>query len=224
MAGAARSRAAKHRPRGQRRRAEAPLLRWVRPGCCSAFLGFRCSARSRSPTRYATTDIPDPNKDFQAQTTFVYYADGKTEIGRFASQNRRAIPLSDVPAARAGRGRSRPRTGPSTPTRASTRRASCAPRSATRRGNATQGASTITQQYVKVLYLSQERTLSRKVKEAFLSLKIQQQKSKDEILEGYLNTIYFGRGAYGIQAAASAYFDKRPRSSPSRRARCSRRS
>ena len=64
-------------------------------------------------------------------------------------------------------------------------------------GNATQGASTITQQYVKILYLTQERTLSRKVKEAFLSLKVQQEQSKDEILEGYLNTIYFGRGAYG---------------------------
>ncbi len=76
------------------------------------------------------------------------------------------------------------------------------------RGGSTQGASTITQQYVKILYLSQERTLTRKVKEAFVSLKIQRQQSKDEILQGYLNTIYFGRGAYGIQAAAQAYFDK----------------
>ena len=76
------------------------------------------------------------------------------------------------------------------------------------KGNATQGASTITQQYVKILYLSQERTLSRKVKEAFLSLKVQQEQSKGQILEGYLNTIYFGRGAYGVQAASNAYFGK----------------
>ena len=89
------------------------------------------------------------------------------------------------------------------------------------KGNSTQGASTITQQYVKILYLSQERTLSRKVKEAFLSLKVQQQKSKSEILEGYLNTIYFGRGAYGVQAASDAYFDKPARSSPSPSRRCS---
>jgi membrane peptidoglycan carboxypeptidase len=74
------------------------------------------------------------------------------------------------------------------------------------KGGATQGASTITQQYVKILYLTQQRTLKRKIKEAFLSLKIQQKQSKSEILEGYLNTIYFGRGAYGIQAAANAYF------------------
>ena len=74
------------------------------------------------------------------------------------------------------------------------------------RGGATQGASTITQQYVKILYLTQERSLSRKIHEAILSLKLQKQQSKDEILEGYLNTIYFGRGAYGVQAAAKAYF------------------
>ncbi len=74
-------------------------------------------------------------------------------------------------------------------------------------GNATQGASTITQQYVKILYLTQEQTLTRKIKEAIISLKLQRDVSKQEVLEGYLNTIYFGRGAYGIQAAAKAYFD-----------------
>ena len=74
-------------------------------------------------------------------------------------------------------------------------------------GGVTQGASTITQQYVKVLYLTQERSWKRKVKEAILSLKIENQYSKDEVLEGYLNTIYFGRGAYGVQAAAQAYFE-----------------
>ena len=64
-------------------------------------------------------------------------------------------------------------------------------------GGSTQGASTITQQYVKILYLTQEQTLTRKIKEAFISLKLQRDVSKEEILEGYLNTIYFGRGAYG---------------------------
>ena len=75
-------------------------------------------------------------------------------------------------------------------------------------GNAQQGASTITQQYVKILYLTQERSYTRKVKEAILSLKLVRQQSKEEILAGYLNTIYFGRGAYGVQAAAKAFFDK----------------
>ena len=61
---------------------------------------------------------------------------------------------------------------------------------------------------MKILYLNQERSYKRKVKEAILSLKIQREQSKEEMLQGYLNTIYFGRGAYGIQAAAKAYFDK----------------
>jgi len=75
------------------------------------------------------------------------------------------------------------------------------------RGNL-QGASTLTQQYVKNAYLGQQRTLGRKVKEAVLALKLERQLTKNQILERYLNTIYFGRGAYGIQAAAGAYFGK----------------
>ncbi|GIF16356.1 transglycosylase domain-containing protein [Actinoplanes teichomyceticus] len=69
-----------------------------------------------------------------------------------------------------------------------------------------QGASTITQQYVRNAYLTQERTVSRKAREAALALRVEHRYSKDEILERYLNTIYFGRGAYGIEAAARAYF------------------
>ncbi|MFG1606131.1 transglycosylase domain-containing protein [Actinoplanes sp. NPDC049265] len=69
-----------------------------------------------------------------------------------------------------------------------------------------QGASTITQQYVRNAYLTQDRTVSRKTREAALALKVENRYSKDEILVRYLNTIYFGRGAYGIQAAARAFF------------------
>ena len=155
---------------------------------------------------YAATDIPDPNKDFETQTTFVYYVDGTTELGRFAEQNRTSISLSEVPdhvkdAVIAAEDRSfytNKGIDPKGILRAAFSNA---------QGNATQGASTITQQYVKIYYLSTDQTLSRKVKEAFLSLKLQSSQSKEEILQGYLNTIYFGRGAYGIQAAAQAYFD-----------------
>ncbi|MFI7541377.1 transglycosylase domain-containing protein [Actinoplanes sp. NPDC049599] len=69
-----------------------------------------------------------------------------------------------------------------------------------------QGASTITQQYVRNAYLTQDRTVSRKAREMALALKVEHRFSKDEILQRYLNTIYFGRGAYGIQAGAHAYF------------------
>ena len=71
---------------------------------------------------------------------------------------------------------------------------------------ATGGGSTITQQYIKVMYLTQEKSFTRKAKEILLAAKIGQEVSKEKILAGYLNTVYFGRGAYGIEAAAQAYF------------------
>jgi membrane peptidoglycan carboxypeptidase len=201
-------RAGKGRPAS--RKAETPkkslprrILKW---GLLTALVGFLlgCAAFAYG---YMSTDIPDPNKDFEAQTTFVYYADGKAQIGRFATQNRVSVPLSEVPdhvqdAVIAAEDRTfytNRGIDPKGILRAAFSNA---------RGNATQGASTITQQYVKIFYLSSERTLDRKIKEAFVSLKLQQEQSKQEILQGYLNTIYFGRGAYGVQAAAQAYFDK----------------
>ena len=75
-----------------------------------------------------------------------------------------------------------------------------------RNEGSTQGGSTITQQYVKNVYLTSERTVTRKIKEAVLSIKLEQELSKEQILERYLNAVYFGRGAYGIGAAVRAYF------------------
>lgn len=69
-----------------------------------------------------------------------------------------------------------------------------------------QGGSTITQQYVKTAFLTNERTLARKIREAIYAVELERELSKQEILERYLNTVYFGRGAYGVQAAAQAYF------------------
>ncbi len=73
-------------------------------------------------------------------------------------------------------------------------------------GGYSQGASTITQQLIKLTHLSSEKTLARKANEAFLALQLERVLDKDEILEKYLNTVYFGAGAYGIQAAARTYF------------------
>ncbi|WP_220794141.1 transglycosylase domain-containing protein [Nocardioides pelophilus] len=155
---------------------------------------------------YRSIDIPSANSDFTTQTTHVYYADGKTDLGQFAIQDRDPISLDEMPetlkdAVVAAEDQSfwtNQGIDPKGIIRAAFRNAS---------GNVTQGASTITQQYVKILYLSQERSWKRKIKEAILSLKIENQLSKEEVLEGYLNTIYFGRGAYGVQAAAKAYFE-----------------
>ncbi len=156
---------------------------------------------------YKTTDIPKPNSEFLTQTSFVYYSDGKSELGRFATQERDSIPYEEMPktmrdavvAAENETFWSDSGIDPKGILRAAFSNAS---------GNSTQGASTITQQYVKILYLTQERSYKRKVKEAILSLKVQRTLSKKQVLEGYLNTIYFGRGAYGVEAAASAYFGK----------------
>jgi len=77
-------------------------------------------------------------------------------------------------------------------------------------GGARQGASTITQQYVRNAHLTQERSVQRKARELALAIKVERRYTKDEILGRYLSTIYFGRGAYGIAAAAHAYFGIRP--------------
>ncbi|MBA3426181.1 MAG: transglycosylase domain-containing protein [Rubrobacter sp.] len=78
-----------------------------------------------------------------------------------------------------------------------------------RAGEAVEGASTITQQYVRNAYLSQDRTVTRKVKEALIAVEIERvNPSKDDILVDYMNTVYFGSNAYGVAAASETYFDK----------------
>ncbi len=161
---------------------------------------------------YRAIDIPDADADFEAQSTIVYYADGKTTLGKFAIQDRDAISYNEMPqnikdAVVAAENRSFwTDNGVDVKgiIRAALNNAS---------GGSTEGASTITQQLVKILYLNQEQSYTRKVKEAILALKIQRSLSKEEVLTDYLNTIYFGRGAYGIEAASQAYLATSRRSS-----------
>ncbi|EIT86493.1 penicillin-binding proteins 1A/1B [Fictibacillus macauensis ZFHKF-1] len=77
------------------------------------------------------------------------------------------------------------------------------------RGYGSEGASTITQQVVKNSFLTMEKTATRKLQEAYLAMQLERQYSKDQILEFYLNRIYFGNGAYGVKTAAKLYFDKK---------------
>jgi membrane peptidoglycan carboxypeptidase len=154
---------------------------------------------------YTTTDMPDPNAEFQANTSFVTYRDG-SPMGNFAIQNRQSIPYERMPqsmkdAAIAAENR----TFWTDRGISVTGMIRAALTIAT--GGEMQGGSTITQQYIKILYLNSERTFDRKFKELFLAVKMGRQMPKEEILEGYLNTIYFGRGAYGIEAASKAYFN-----------------
>ena len=154
---------------------------------------------------YRTTDRPDPNADFETATTFVYYNDGKSQLGTFAVQNRQPVESDQIAenmkqAIVAAENRTF-WTDKGISIRGMIRAAWTIAR-----GGTIQGGSTITQQYIKILYLTSDQTLTRKFRELFLAYKINKEMSKDEILEGYLNTIYFGHGAYGIQAASQAYF------------------
>lgn len=78
-------------------------------------------------------------------------------------------------------------------------------------GTTVEGGSTLAQQTVKNLFLSNERTMTRKVRELFLAMQLEKYYTKDQILEIYLNTIYFGHGAYGVGEACRTYFDREPR-------------
>lgn len=157
---------------------------------------------------YANTKVPDPNKDFQTNVSTVFFNDGQEPISTFFVHNRVSIPFEEMPenvkqAIVAAENESFwDDPGISIPGLARAVQTALTP------GMDTVGGSTITQQYVKVLYLSQDKTLTRKLNEIIIALKVGQDVSKEKILEGYLNTVYFGRGAYGIQTAAQAYFSK----------------
>ncbi|MCU1692588.1 MAG: penicillin-binding protein [Frankiales bacterium] len=155
---------------------------------------------------YALTDVPEPNALSTQQATIITYADG-SELGRVGSLNRKVVPLTAVSdagqqAVLAAEDRgfySEPGISPRGIARALFTNVRGG-------GDIQQGGSTITQQYAKNAFLTSERTYTRKVKEVFIALKMSQTRSKPQILEDYLNTIYFGRGAYGIQAATETYF------------------
>ncbi|MYY02738.1 MULTISPECIES: transglycosylase domain-containing protein [unclassified Streptomyces] len=155
---------------------------------------------------YQLVDIPAANASATAQSNVYLYEDGSV-IARDGDVNRENIKLAQVPrtvqhavlaaedrdfySERAVDIKAMFRAGWNTVT-----------------GKGKQGGSTITQQYVKNYYLGQEQTVVRKIKEFFIAIKLNREQSKDQIFEGYLNTSYFGRNAYGIQAAAQAYYSK----------------
>ncbi len=158
---------------------------------------------------YAMTDIPEPNEAAQQQESIIYYSDGKTVLDRFATVdgNRQIVPIDRIP-------QDVQRAFLAAEDRSFYDNNGISPKGIARsiwvglKGGAQQGGSTITQQYVKNYYLTQDRTLERKAKEILISIKIDQELSKDQILANYLNTIYYGRGASGIQKASLAYFGK----------------
>ncbi len=140
------------------------------------------------------------------QTAFLYDRDGVPIAELSAEENRVVVPISQIPkvvqdafvAAEDARFWSHPGVDPLAIARAVTDHI---------RGY-TRGASTITQQYVKNTFVGSEHTLSRKVREAVMAVRIDRRYSKREILGAYLNSIYLGEGAYGVEAASRLYYDK----------------
>jgi len=156
---------------------------------------------------YFTVSIPDPNAFVNSQSTIIQYADGQ-EVGRLGSENRTIVKLANIPlhvreAVMAAEDRNYYSESAISPQGIA--RAIWDNIKSLGKGG---GGSTITQQYAKTAFLSPERTIIRKVKEFVIAIKLQQQMSKDQILENYLNTIYFGRGSYGIQTASEVYFGR----------------
>lgn len=185
------------------------VLRWLPSWRQTSlvFLFFLVTLTSGLSILYLRTEIPEDLNDFATQQDNVYYwADG-TEMARTGPVTRQDIALAKVPedvqwavlAAENANFYSDSGISPSGLTRAFTRMLT---------GGETEGGSTITQQYVKNAYLNQRQTFSRKLTEMFIAIKLDDRMSKEEILEGYLNTSWFGRGTYGIARAANAYYGK----------------
>lgn len=155
----------------------------------------------------AMVSTPDPNKAAQAQNNVFYWADGSQMVATGGSMNRQIVPISSIPrsmrdaviAAENESFETDKGVDPMGIARAVWNMGT---------GGSTQGGSTITQQYVKNTYLDSDQTLKRKATELFIAIRLGVSERKDTVLAGYLNTAYYGRDAYGIQAAARAYFGK----------------
>ena len=182
------------------------LKTWViRIGIFGAGIGFVIGSLVFAYA-YFTVKIPDPNSFVNSQATIIQYADG-SEIGRIGSENRTVVKLANIPlnvrhAVMAAEDRNFYSEHAFSPTgilRALYNNL---------KGGSLQGGSTITQQYAKTAFLTPERSVQRKIKELVISMKLESEFSKDQILENYLNTIYFGRGSYGVSTAAQVYFNR----------------
>ena len=179
------------------------VWRWRRWLFAAALIFFGIIAVGLYMFSHLKLPAPKPLK----QTTLIYDASGTHVIASFSQQNRINVSLKQVPPVVIN-------AVVSTEDRHFFTEGAINPISIVRAaisdvtGGHLQGASTITQQYVKQAYLNPKRTITRKIEEALLAIRLSRSESKQQILQGYLNTIYWGRGAYGVEAASMAYFGK----------------
>ncbi|MBU5945226.1 transglycosylase domain-containing protein [Streptomyces griseoincarnatus] len=174
-------------------------------GLCLAFFGGLVAVAGIG---YAMVSVPsEENAAALSENNVYYWEDGTQMVATGSGQNRQNVTLDRIPEAMrwaviSAENKSFYKDSGIDPMGIARALGNMAT------GGDTQGGSTITQQFVKNTYLTQEQTVSRKFKEMFISIKVGTKLSKDEILQGYLNTSYYGRGAYGIQAAAQTYYGK----------------
>ncbi|MGW9028719.1 transglycosylase domain-containing protein [Streptomyces sp. NPDC055722] len=172
------------------------------------FIGFIGGLVAVAGIGYAMVSIPNVAQTATAQNNVYYWSDGTQMVATGGETNRQIVNLSQIPQAMRYAVISQENKtfytdsgiDPKGIARAVFNMAT---------GGQTQGGSTITQQYVKNARLDdQSQTITRKFKEIFISIKVGATVKKDDILAGYLNSAYYGRNAYGIEAAAHAYFNK----------------
>ncbi|MEU0582263.1 transglycosylase domain-containing protein [Streptomyces sp. NPDC006132] len=174
-------------------------------GLCIGFIG---SLVAVAGIGYAMVGVPnEENAMALSQNNVYYWSNGQQMVATGKGQNRQNVGIERIPKAMqhaviSAENKTFYKDSGVDPMGIARALANMA------RGGDTQGGSTITQQFVKNTYLSQEQTVTRKFKEMFISIKVGTKLSKDKILQGYLNTSYYGRGAYGIQAAAQTYYGK----------------
>ncbi|MFD4758593.1 transglycosylase domain-containing protein [Streptomyces sp. NPDC058439] len=170
-----------------------------------AFFGFCLLIMGAFVALYMYVDIPKANALAERQSNVYQYSDGTVLARTGDGVNRQIVDLAEVP-------KDVQHTFVAAENKSFYKDKGVDLKGTARgllntlSGKGKQGGSTITQQYVKNYYLTQDPTISRKLRELVISLKVDQRTSKDDILAGYINTAYYGRGASGIQAAAQAYY------------------
>ncbi|MBF6334815.1 penicillin-binding protein [Nocardia abscessus] len=198
------------RPAPEENRPPRSRAERIRRLLLALFILFGVVPALLSVLAYWSAEIPDPSAVQTNKIATILAADGRTVIAKIVPPdgNRMPVPLSDVPqpvrdAVLSAEDRNF-YTNPGYSTSGFLR----AVRDNLLGKDNAGGGSTITQQYVKNAFLGSERTVTRKMRELIIAAKMARQWSKDDILAAYLNTIYYGRGSYGIAAAAKVYFDK----------------
>ncbi|WP_432092268.1 transglycosylase domain-containing protein [Streptomyces sp. bgisy100] len=191
-------------PRSDRDGARRWVPSWKQTlGTCIGFMGLIVAGAGIA---LAVVEVPNVNDAAEVEKNVYYWSNGKQmAVAGGGDFNRQIVPITEIPVSMQNAVISAENASfeddsgvdPMGIARAVFNMA---------KGGATQSGSTITQQYVKNAMLTQEQTLKRKLSELFISIKVGATKEKPEILAGYLNTAYYGRGAYGIQAAARAYY------------------